>query len=54
LAEAGERQAGLTERGEVWGELGNSAQLWPTAATTTGTMRIQREETEGKYGLGVG
>lgn len=55
LRQRGRREAGWAdgERGEAGGELGNSAKLWPTGTTTTGTPRIQREETEGKYGLGL-
>lgn len=34
------------EREEAWRELGNSAQLWPSGATTPGAPRVEREETE--------
>lgn len=47
----GERASEREREGEQGGELGNSAQPWPSDATTTGTLIIGREA-EGKYGLG--
>lgn len=45
------RQGCWRERGEEGGELGNSAQLWPTDTTTTGIQGLQSEET-GKMWVG--
>lgn len=57
LRQRGKREAGWAdgerERGEAGGRLGNSAQLWTIDTTTTGTLRIQRQETQGKCGVGV-
>ena len=38
------------ERGEAGGDLGNSAQTWPTGVTAAGSRRGGRDEVEGRCG----